>query len=49
MKHCLLFILLGLLSMQAKSQPDSFWHVLAQVNFKIEKDKNGYETEVPVF
>jgi hypothetical protein len=49
MKHCFLFLLFGLLSVQAKSQPDSFWHVLAQVNFKIEKDKNGYETEVPVF
>jgi hypothetical protein len=49
MKRCFLFLLLGLLTIEANSQPDSFWHVLAQVNFKIEKDKNGYETEVPVF
>jgi hypothetical protein len=49
MKPFFLFLLFGLLCLQAKSQPDSFWHVLAQVNFKIEKDKNGYETEVPVF
>lgn len=31
------------------AQQENFWHTLAQVNFKNVKDKNGYDTELPVF
>jgi hypothetical protein len=49
MKKLVSLLFLVFVSNLVYSQPDSFWHVLAQVNFKIEKDKNGYETEVPIF
>jgi hypothetical protein len=33
----------------ALGQQENFWHTLAQVNFKNTKDKNGYNTELPIF
>lgn len=33
----------------ALGQPQNFWHVLAEVHFVNETDKNGYGVERPVF
>jgi len=45
----LLFSILLLITPFNPTQQENFWHTLAQVSFKNVKDKNGYDTELPVF
>lgn len=42
------FLLSAILLLTPATQ-ENFWHVLAQVSFKNVRDKNGYDTELPVF
>lgn len=44
-----LFSLLLLTSQPNPTPQENFWHTLAQVSFKNVKDKNSYDTELPIF